>query len=165
MYRAATSPVVRSARGTQNTSPRSRSRPFSRFRCAVFSILVEADTFTLGREPNPLHVATTLRFCFAVVFSASSLVQIQLLGATQGLGAQPNCGPRRRAEVLCSFQDDTAQLPRSARTGPLAVGRMSKSKMAVGKYNEQQAFGMSTTPLTRPSIGAAPSNKYACAPE
>jgi hypothetical protein len=35
---------------------------------------------------------------------------------------------------------------------------MSVSKMAVGKYNEQQAFGMSTTPLIRPSIGAAPSS-------
>jgi hypothetical protein len=31
--------------------------------------------------------------------------------------------------------------------------------MAVGKYSEQHALGMSTTPLTRPSIGAAPSNK------
>jgi hypothetical protein len=35
---------------------------------------------------------------------------------------------------------------------------MSMSKIAVGRYNEQHAFGMSTTPLTRPSIGAAPSS-------
>jgi hypothetical protein len=58
-----------------------------------------------------------------------------------------------------SFHDDTAQRPRSARSGPVVVGRTSKSKIAVGKYKEQHALGMSTTPLTRPSIGAAPSNR------
>jgi hypothetical protein len=52
--------------------------------------------------------------------------------------------------------DVTAQLPRSVLTGHEADGRMSTSKIAVGRYNEQQAFGMSTAPLTRPSIGAAP---------
>ncbi len=38
--------------------------------------------------------------------------------------------------------------------GPDALGLMSKSKMAVGMYSDTQAFGMSTTPLTRPSMGA-----------
>jgi hypothetical protein len=55
--------------------------------------------------------------------------------------------------------------PRSAETGPSLLGRTSKSKMAVGRYSEQQAFGMSTTPDTRPSIGAEPSSRYACSPE
>jgi hypothetical protein len=52
-----------------------------------------------------------------------------------------------------------AQLPRLAETGPAVVGRISKSKIAVGKYSEQHALGMSTTPLILPSIGAAPSSR------
>jgi len=36
---------------------------------------------------------------------------------------------------------------------------MSKSNIAVGRYSEQHAFGMSTTPETRPSIGAEPSSR------
>lgn len=51
---------------------------------------------------------------------------------------------------------ETAHWPRSAVVGPAVVGRTSKSKMAVGRYSEQQALGMSTIPLMRPSMGAAP---------
>jgi hypothetical protein len=36
---------------------------------------------------------------------------------------------------------------------------MSKSKIAVGTYSEQQALGMSTMPLIRPSMGAEPSSR------
>ena len=36
--------------------------------------------------------------------------------------------------------------------------------ISVGRYSEQHAFGMSTTPETRPSIGADPSSRYACSP-
>ena len=35
--------------------------------------------------------------------------------------------------------------------GPLALGRMSKSKISVGIAMVQQAFGMSTMPLMRPA--------------
>jgi hypothetical protein len=62
-------------------------------------------------------------------------------------------------EVEQNRYDETAQLPRSDLIGPDADGLMSMSKIAVGRYNEQHAFGMSTTPLTRPSIGAAPSSR------
>ena len=55
--------------------------------------------------------------------------------------------------------DETAHDPRSADVGPAVDGVMSKSKIAVGRYSEQQALGMSTTPLTLPSIGAAPSSR------
>jgi hypothetical protein len=79
--------------------------------------------------------------------------------AVPTLSPPPHPPRHDKREPGLSFQDDTAQLPRSARTGPVVVGRTSKSKMAVGKYSEQHALGMSTTPLTRPSIGAAPSNK------
>jgi hypothetical protein len=58
--------------------------------------------------------------------------------------------PFRPREASTTHHDDTAQLPRSSRTGPEAVGRMSKSKIAAGRYSEQHAFGMSTKPLTRP---------------
>ena len=43
-----------------------------------------------------------------------------------------------------------------------APGRMSISKMSSGRYTVAQAFGISTTPENRPSIGAAPSSRYAC---
>lgn len=36
---------------------------------------------------------------------------------------------------------------------------MSKSRMAVGRYRVAHEFGTSTTPLNRPSIGAAPSSE------
>jgi hypothetical protein len=52
-----------------------------------------------------------------------------------------------------------AAVPRSPTLGPSLVGRMSKSNMPVGRYSEQHAFGMSTTPDTRPSIGADPSSR------
>jgi len=40
--------------------------------------------------------------------------------------------------------------------GPDAFGRISKSKISVGMASVQQAFGMSTMPLMRPSHGAVP---------
>jgi hypothetical protein len=40
--------------------------------------------------------------------------------------------------------------------GPEALGRISKSKISVGKYKVAQAFGMSTTPLMCPWTGAVP---------
>ena len=46
--------------------------------------------------------------------------------------------------------------PGSICVGPDVEGRTSKSKIAVGMYTVAQAFGMSTTPDNRPSIGAAP---------
>jgi hypothetical protein len=52
-----------------------------------------------------------------------------------------------------------AQRPRSARSGPSVEGRMSKSKIAVGRYSVAHGLGTSTTPLKRPSIGAAPSSR------
>ena len=52
-----------------------------------------------------------------------------------------------------------AAAPWSAICGPSLFGLMSKSKISVGRYSEQQAFGMSTTPDTRPSIGADPSSR------
>jgi len=87
-------------------------------------------------------------------------------GAGPGQGARPAVTgaspPGRTGTPRCahgSRQSVTALLPRSVLLGPSAVGRMSKSKMAVGRYSEQQALGMSTTPLMRPSIGAAPSSR------
>ncbi len=38
--------------------------------------------------------------------------------------------------------------------GPMALGRMSNAKISVGSYKVQQALGMSTIPLMRPSTGA-----------
>src|SRR5215216_5650353 len=67
-------------------------------------------------------------------------------------------GPLRAARPVVGY-DVTAHCPRSASLGPSAVGRMSKSKIAVGTYSEQQALGMSTMPLMRPSIGAEPSSR------
>src|SRR5258705_448881 len=58
-----------------------------------------------------------------------------------------------------AVQDVTAHRPRLVLFGPAALGRMSKSKMAVGRYSVQQALGMSTIPLIRPSIGAEPSKR------
>jgi Kef-type K+ transport system membrane component KefB len=43
--------------------------------------------------------------------------------------------------------------------GPSLLGRMSKSNIPVGRYSEQHAFGMSTMPEMRPSIGADPSRR------
>jgi hypothetical protein len=40
--------------------------------------------------------------------------------------------------------------------GPDAFGRISKSNISVGIASVQQAFGMSTMPLMRPSTGAVP---------
>jgi hypothetical protein len=40
--------------------------------------------------------------------------------------------------------------------GPLAFGLMSKAKISVGNASVAHAFGMSTIPLMRPSIGAVP---------
>ena len=39
--------------------------------------------------------------------------------------------------------------------------RGPKSKIAVGTYTVEQEFGMSTTPDSRPSIGAEPRIMYA----
>jgi len=60
-----------------------------------------------------------------------------------------------------SFRHDTAQLPRSARSGPLVVGRTSKSKIAVGKYNEQHTSSTKQQQRSRrmPSSIATRGNK------
>lgn len=50
-------------------------------------------------------------------------------------------------------------MPGSMRGGSPAPGRMSMSKISVGKYTVAHAFGMSTTPEKRPSMGAAPSSR------
>jgi len=47
-----------------------------------------------------------------------------------------------------------ASLPRSAATGPSAFGVMSNSKASIGTASVQQALGMSTIALIRPSHGA-----------
>ena len=47
-------------------------------------------------------------------------------------------------------------IPCSIRVGPFFPGLTSKSKMPVGMYTVEHEFGMSTTPDSRPSIGAAP---------
>ncbi|QBJ22451.1 aldo/keto reductase [Kocuria marina subsp. indica] len=55
-----------------------------------------------------------------------------------------------------------APMPGSTCVGPLAEGRMSTSKISVGRYTVAHELGMSTTPEKRPSMGAAPSSRYAC---
>ncbi|MDT5192207.1 MAG: hypothetical protein QOI28_4458 [Mycobacterium sp.] len=51
------------------------------------------------------------------------------------LGGRADHSSRSRVPTI--RHDDTAQLPRSARTGSQAVGNMSMSKIAVGRYSEQ----------------------------
>ncbi len=53
-------------------------------------------------------------------------------------------------------QEVTQTCPRSRRCGPCPPGRMSSSKISVGRNTEQQALGMSTTPPMRPSMGEVP---------
>ncbi len=52
-----------------------------------------------------------------------------------------------------------APMPGSTCGGSPTPGRMSMSKISVGRYTVAQAFGMSTTPEKRPSIGAAPRSR------
>lgn len=89
--------------------------------------------------------------------------------------------PRVCARCVCHTQDKV----RVAKTQPWAAwpqirrrtcngirkaawspytGKIDLSKMAVGNAKVAQAFGMSTTPLIRPSIGAQDRSKYACSP-
>jgi hypothetical protein len=46
--------------------------------------------------------------------------------------------------------------------GSVVDGSRSPSKVDVGSYSVQQAFGTSTMPLMRPSTGAVPRMMYAC---
>ena len=62
-----------------------------------------------------------------------------------------------RDQVL--FSERGAPTPGSIRNGPDADGATGKSNIAVGRYTVEQEFGMSTTPDSRPSIGAAPSKR------
>jgi len=55
-----------------------------------------------------------------------------------------------------------AQSATSSRPSPAASGRMFRSKIDSGILSDTALFGMSTTPPRRPSIGAAPKNRYAC---
>jgi hypothetical protein len=73
--------------------------------------------------------------------------------------AEMRCSRDRGAAAGSGQAVANAHWPRSAFIGPAGVGRTSKSNMAVGTYSEQQALGMSTTPLIRPSMGEEPSSR------
>lgn len=62
---------------------------------------------------------------------------------------QQSCGPIRHALLRSIF-------PSTALIGPSAPGRMSKSKISMGRASVAQALGISTMPLIRPSHGAVP---------
>ena len=72
-------------------------------------------------------------------------------GGSPGKGHRPAPGDRRSIQLVLA-----TSAPETAFVGPEAFGRMSKSKISVGIARVQQAFGMSTMPLIRPSTGAVP---------
>jgi hypothetical protein len=57
-------------------------------------------------------------------------------------------------QIVASREDAVATLPRSMLRGPAVDGLMSNAKIAVGVASVQQALGISTMPLIRPSTGA-----------
>src|SRR5919202_2334165 len=114
-----------------------------------------------GRAPGR-HRAAVRPGTFAPPADAEPSRARQPGGRCSGRATGPDL-PAPGARPAVGY-DVTAHCPRSALLGPSAVGRMSKSKIAVGRYSEQQALGMSTMPLMRPSIGAEPSGRYACSP-
>src|SRR5262245_53578352 len=67
-------------------------------------------------------------------------------------------GARARPAPLpaACFQRPAASAPETILVGPFAFGRMSNSNISVGIARVQQALGISTIPLMRPSTGAVP---------
>src|SRR5262249_45368533 len=71
--------------------------------------------------------------------------------------AERAAGAAAPPQIVPQAAFDTSEPAATLRVGPAAVGRMSNSKMSVGMASVQQALGISTMPLTRPSTGAVPS--------
>lgn len=87
------------------------------------------------------YVLATLADGLAIQQSQSSISRI--LDAERRLEAPLLDGNRRRTQV-----SNARSLGLTCRIGPLALGRMSKSKIAVGICTATQALGISTTLLT-----------------
>ena len=83
----------------------------------------------------------------------------QIHGDQQGQGTDKDVdhGGMKLLRTAHRDQSESAtSLCGTSRVGPLAFGRISKSKISVGNASVQHAFGMSTIPLIRPSTGAVP---------
>src|SRR5699024_290451 len=81
--------------------------------------------------------------------------------ARRGLRSILRCGAREAMPAQPTLARGAPMPGSILGTSPLP-GRMSMSKMSSGRYTVAQALGMSTTPENRPSMGAAPSSRYAC---
>src|SRR5262245_29050334 len=69
--------------------------------------------------------------------------------------APRRCDLQCPGALPCQFVTATLDLGTEG-FGPAALGLISKSKISVGIASVQQALGMSTMPLMRPSTGAVP---------
>lgn len=122
-----------------------------------YNPIMRADAPLRGRVPHLAGHGRRLRQATIFRFSSS---EPSGRGVTGSFDDAPDVSVGRAAFPRSPVQAvDSAHLPRSAFIGPAAVGRTSKSNMAVGTYSEQQALGMSTMPLMRPSMGEEPSSR------
>ena len=108
-----------------------------------------------------MTAAQALARCYATVFGGESRRQTspkvcvrcerRKKGMALAVPTRPCVAWLRSRHNLCTGTRKVASVPQ--------MGKIGLSKMAVGKASVAQAFGISTTPLMRPSMGAHDSKR------